>query len=368
MSAEKPAPPISAAPLQADRSFPGWPALRGNIVIIDFWATWCGPCIPLIEKLPALESEFRDQPVRFLTVANDEASRVKRFFSEKGLNLHTFVEDDSKTFEAWGVIGVPAVAVVGKDGSLLGVTSGERLTPALIRSALARDRLELPPLGRPTMLDWDRNEIQWLDGALPAFHVVIKPSEAFGGGTMHKPGSNRISGDGATLTNMIGAAWDTDSLHLDLRIPEPPKKVYRFAAVVPVGREKALLPALQDALRATFGINGRWQEQEREVMVLKRTPGAANLIPSKELEMYMFARGKINLTNQPLGKLADALSNFVRKIVVDETGLTGRFDFQLAYGDHNPAILRDALSERYGLVLEPARRNVRMLVIEPLGN
>lgn len=185
---------------------------------------------------------------------------------------------------------------------------------------------------------------------------------------MHKPGSNRISGDGATLTNMIGAAWDTDSLHLDLRIPEPPKKVYRFAAVVPVGREKALLPALQDALRATFGINGRWQEQEREVMVLKRTPGAANLIPSKELEMYMFARGKINLTNQPLGKLADALSNFVRKIVVDETGLTGRFDFQLAYGDHNPAILRDALSERYGLVLEPARRNVRMLVIEPLGN
>ena len=66
--------------------------------------------------------------------------------------------------------------------------------------------------------------------------------------------------------------------------------------------------------------------------------------------------------------LADALPNFIRKLVVDETGLTGRYDFLLPYGDNNQAILLDAMLERYGLILEPAKCKIRMLVIEPQDN
>jgi uncharacterized protein (TIGR03435 family) len=363
--AQRPAPPIHAAPLRADQPFPGWAALRGNVVIIDFWGTWCGPCIPLIEKLPGLEGEFRGQPVRFLTVASDEAGRVKRFFSEKKLDLLTFVEEDSKTFDAWGVVGVPAVAIVGKEGSLLGVTNGDRLNAKLIRSVLAGNAVELPPMARAAKLDWDRDEIQWLDGVQPGFQVVIKPTEAHGGGVMYKPGSNRVSGDGANLVNMITLAWGTDFLHLDLRIPEGDKKVYRFAAVVPVGREKALLPSMQNALRAMFGVSGRWEDQEREVMVLRRAAGAGDLTPSTSAELFMFARGNINMKNQTAAKLAETLPNFIRKLVVDESGLAGRYDFALAYAYDNPAILLDALRDRYGLYLEPGKRTVRMLVVEP---
>jgi len=92
------APPISASPLDLSHPFTGWEAFRGNIVIVDFWATWCGPCMVSLDKVAKLKKDFANQPVRFLTVANDELPRVKKYFEDKGLALPAFVEGgDGKT-------------------------------------------------------------------------------------------------------------------------------------------------------------------------------------------------------------------------------------------------------------------------------
>src|ERR1022692_1637592 len=235
-----------------------------------------------------LEKEFAGQPVRFLTVASDEMDRVKKYFADKGLTLQTYVEGESAgTFDSFGIHGVPAAAIIGREGRIIGVTPGENVT-AVVRKLLNGEQVELPPFQRLNNITWDQKEMTWQDGVQPEFAVLIKPIEVTGGGYLYKPGSNRISGDGAMVQAMMQAAWQTDSKHVDLR-DKLPEGTYRFAAMVPKGREAELLPALQDVLQAEFRLPGalggtgerragragrnrraacwpRWEEQESGVL------------------------------------------------------------------------------------------------------
>lgn len=360
--AQKP-PDILAPPLQADSPFPGWDALRGNVVIIDFWGTWCAPCLPALEKLRNLEAKFSGRPISFITVARDEPEQVKDFFDDHGLNFATYAEDDSRTFQAWGVQSVPSAGIVLSDGTLLGVTSSENITADLLEKLLTGERPHLPSFQRDASLEWDRSEVQWLDGVKPDFLVVIKPTTSGTGGYLYKPGSNRISGDGVDLINLITAAWQTDLTHLDLRIANVSKDQYRFAVIVPAGRETTLLTSLQDAIQHRFSLNVSWREQERDVLVLK---SAKQMDASSSQELFTFMRGKITLRAQPMARVATMLPNFMRQVVVDETGLEGRYDLTLSYRSDNPQVLIDELSTKYGLTLQPARRKVRMLTVEPV--
>jgi cytochrome c biogenesis protein CcmG/thiol:disulfide interchange protein DsbE len=90
-------------------------ALRGHVVLLNFWATWCGPCI---QELPALEQMQRDLPqVNVVTVSTDEDEATYRsFLTHYRVSLLSVREGNMKANELYGSVRYPETYVIDKNG------------------------------------------------------------------------------------------------------------------------------------------------------------------------------------------------------------------------------------------------------------
>jgi len=96
--------------------------LRGQVVVLDFWATWCGPCKVAMPGVQELHEEFADQPVRIFGVncweQGSSQAAVDYFRGEKDYTYGLLLEGDSVA-DAYRVTGIPTFYVIGPDGKIV---------------------------------------------------------------------------------------------------------------------------------------------------------------------------------------------------------------------------------------------------------
>ncbi len=117
-----------AAPLKIAEWVKGKPvdlaALKGKqVVVVEFWATWCGPCRTSIPHLTEMQKKFKD--VIFVGVSSEDAGDVKPFVKKMGskMDYTVAVDDDGKTsagyMEAFRIDGIPHAFIVDKEGRVV---------------------------------------------------------------------------------------------------------------------------------------------------------------------------------------------------------------------------------------------------------
>lgn len=110
---------------------------KGSVVVLDFWATWCGPCVASMPHLDALRSEFEDKGVKVLAINLREADKLVRDFMQKRkLGLHVVMDRDGAVAKRYSVGGIPQTVVVGKDGLVRKVIVGFGGDDSQLRSAV----------------------------------------------------------------------------------------------------------------------------------------------------------------------------------------------------------------------------------------
>ncbi len=108
---------------------------RGQVVVLDFWATWCTPCLTSFPALHALVEPLRDQGVVLLAVCLDRSEDVAReYLAEHGygteLALWGSLEKARAVQALYGVIGIPKTFVVDREGFIRYAGHPDRLREA----------------------------------------------------------------------------------------------------------------------------------------------------------------------------------------------------------------------------------------------
>ncbi len=98
----------------------GLSELRGQVVLIDFWASWCVPCRLSLPALRDLQAEFAGQRLVVVTISVDEGKDpARRFHARYGADLIALHDADGRVAAAYRLIGMPSSFIIDPQGQLV---------------------------------------------------------------------------------------------------------------------------------------------------------------------------------------------------------------------------------------------------------
>lgn len=100
--------------------------LRGSVVLLDFWATWCGPCRQALPKLKQLQAVYGSEEFAVISVSEDDDEQVWRTFTgDHQMTWRQSFDGNGTKASQYGVRALPTYILLGRDGNIIGHYEGE---------------------------------------------------------------------------------------------------------------------------------------------------------------------------------------------------------------------------------------------------
>ncbi len=360
---------------------------KGQLLILDFWATWCTSCIRQFPNAQKLEQQFQGR-LQVLGVAYEPTEKIRKWFaSPAGRNFHfPTLTGDTLLSKLFPHRTVPHYVWISPNGRVLAITGEESLTAANVRQALAgQDLGELQ-----VKKDLDANRPLFLSEAYPQGNPLLSYSllsegryDGLPAGTRFRRQADVVHGRALTNATLLalyrsaayflfeqrGQRFSTKRQVLDLQRPESLTaligKPYNYELVVPVRRADSLYQDMLQDLNRVTGYHGTIQKRLTACFELKREPGQP--VPETKggkARNTLFELGTAVLLNCPVSYLVNRLDElpFLEAPVLDETGINAKVDLNFKGKPTTLQELNEQLKAQ-GLRLEKAEHLLDMLVL-----
>lgn len=359
-----PAPPLDSlellqVPLGARAD---WASLKGKVVVLEFWATWCSPCVASLPHLNQLVGSLDPAKFQFISIDDEDLKAVQTFLTRKKIAGWVGVDPSGRVFAAYGINSRPTTIIVDRNGKIAAVTEIDSVSAADLQAVAKGEKVAFKPV----------SEIVAASGASslgterPLFAVSVSKAAANEKVSYvnHPPTGTDFLGNDAD--GLITNVFDTFENRYVLKDQLPDGRYDLRMSFVDVPHAVSAL-AVQQAVLSALHLQIQPRTVTKPAYILRATDASKKLLsPSASTRAVKrgYWHGIFILMNGTMDDLAYVLATGLENPVINETGINGTFDarFKVAGGDI--ASLNAVLKDTLGLELVLGNQEASVTVFE----
>lgn len=341
-------------------------------LILNFWGTWCSPCLPEMDSLARLQVKNAAQ-IQVVAISNDPVERLQKYLQRKPSTVWLASDTTSNLYSQFAFSYVGQSAIIDQQHRVITLVRTDSVNQEMI------DRLvHKQPIRSSAETGVHKNA----DDESFAVDTSMGMQVLWGSYRKDLPGmsktykNTKFEGRRLTFVNMCvpGIYQALQGLSYQQVIFEVSRKevcnwqqkermTYCFDVLVKPEQADSLRIIMLELLAKLSPIKTRQEQREMPVYVLRTLPGAPAWKESADTaDLYSFSGRGFSGKGIRLKPFADYLANELQLPVVDETGLTGHYDIEtnnvLRTGEEVQAAL-----QKLGLTVEKVNRRMDVLII-----
>lgn len=345
---------------------PDWnlDSLKGQVTVVEFTASWCGPCRISLPHLNQLAEELKGKPIKFLCVTAEDVATATKFRKDVKMTMPLAVDLDGSTHERYWVTGIPDALIIDPKGNLVG-----RVHPSDLKAedliALSKGqavKFANDPVAK-TKRSWNPKASAKLTTG-----TWMKKVDAKSQRLSMEPNKGVISFDGISPASFLSFATTHSVQEMEFQPKETANEIYSGRIEAPDKKVDTAKKILISMAKEQLSVSIEKVKRTQKCYVLTKTDKFTLQKPTApDVWSNMSMLGLCNLKYTTIDEFTLFLRDHIDKAVVNETGIDEAFSIKIAWDATKGFTELIKKCEEAGFKLEVAEKPVTWLVIKKVG-